>query len=82
MLARSQRLADAEAEFVTLPFDREGARRYGTLVALTLKANRDPRPRRLDLMIAATAGANGLPLYTRNADDFKGLEDGVEIIAI
>ena len=82
MMARAQRLADVEAEFAALPFDREAARRFGTLVALTIKANRDPRPRRMDLMIAATAAAHGLPLYTRNADDFKGLEQGVTIIAV
>jgi toxin FitB len=82
VLARAQRLADVEAEFATIPFDREAARRFGTLVALTVKAKRDPRPRRMDLMIAATAAAQGLPLYTRNADDFKGLEQGVEVLSI
>lgn len=81
-LARAQRLADAEAAFAAIPFDREAARRFGTLVALTLRANRSPRPRRMDLMIAATAAAQGLPLYTRNADDFTGLEQGVEIIPV
>ncbi|MEZ0096295.1 type II toxin-antitoxin system VapC family toxin [Streptacidiphilus sp. EB129] len=82
MMARAQRLADVEAEFAAIPFDREAARRFGTLVALTVKANRNPRPRRMDLMIAATAAAQGLPLFTRNVDDFKGLEQGVEIIPV
>ena len=82
MMARAQRLADVEAEFAAIPFDREAARRFGTLVALTVKANRNPRPRRMDLMIAATAAAHGLPLFTRNFDDFKGLEQGVEIISV
>jgi toxin FitB len=82
MMARAQRLADVEAAFAAIPFDREAARRFGTLAALTVKANRDPRPRHLDLMIAATAAAHGLPLYTRNADDFKGLEQGVEVIPV
>ena len=82
MMARAQRLADVEAEFAAIPFDREAARRFGTLVALTVKANRNPRPRRMDLMIAATAAAHGLPLFTRNVDDFKGLEQGVEIIPV
>jgi predicted nucleic acid-binding protein len=82
MMIRAQRLADVEAEFAALPFDREAARRFGTLVALTVKANRDPRPHRMDLMIAATAAAQGLPLYTRNADDFRGLEQGVQIITV
>ena len=65
-----------------IPFDREAARRYGILVALAIAANRDPRPRRIDLMIAATAAAHGLPLYTRNPDDFRGLDSAVTVIAI
>lgn len=44
VLARAQRLADVEAEFAAIPFDREAARRFGTLAALTVKAKRDPRP--------------------------------------
>ena len=82
VMIRSQRLADIEAAFPAIPFDREAARRYGTLVALTIAANRDPRPRRIDLMIAATAAAHGLPLYTRNPGDFRGLDSAVTVIAI
>ena len=82
VMIRSQRLADIEAAFAAIPFDREAARRYGTLVALTIAANRDPRLRRIDLMIAATAAAHGLPLYTRNPDDFRGLDSAVTVIAI
>jgi toxin FitB len=82
VMIRSQRLADIEAAFAAIPFDREAARRYGTLVALTIAANRDPRPRHIDLMIAATAAAHGLPLYTRNPDDFRGLDSAVTVIAI
>jgi hypothetical protein len=58
------------------------AARYGPVVALTLEANRDPRPRRMDLMIAAIASSRDLPLYTRNADDFRGLGDMIEVIAV
>lgn len=82
VMIRSQRLADIEAAFAAIPFDREAARRYGTLVALTIAANRDPRPRRIDLMIAATAAAHGLPLYTRNPNDFRGLDSAVTVVAI
>lgn len=82
VMIRSQRLADIEAAFAAIPFDREAARRYGTLFALTIAANRDPRPRRIDLMIAATAAAHGLPLYTRNPDDFRGLDSAVTVIAV
>lgn len=82
VMIRSQRLADIEAAFAAIPFDREAARRYGTLIALTIAASRDPRPRRIDLMIAATAAAHGLPLFTRNPDDFRGLDAALTIIAV
>jgi toxin FitB len=80
--ARMEKLGAAIADFDPLPFDGTAAARYGTLVSLTLGARRDPRPRRMDLMIAAIASANGLPLYTRNADDFRGLGEQVKIRAM
>lgn len=80
--ARSEQLGAAIVDFDPLPFDEDAASRYGTLVALTLAAKRDPRPRRMDLLIAATASARGLPLYTRNSEDFRGLESMVEIVAV
>lgn len=79
--ARMEKLGAAVADFDALPFDGDAAARYGTLVALTIAAKRDP-PRRMDLMIAAIASARGLPLYTRNADDFKGLEGAVLVVAV
>lgn len=80
--ARLEKLSAAVADFEPLPFDGDAAARYGSLVALTLAAGRNPRPRRLDLMIAATASARGLPLYTRNAEDFNGLGRAVTVIAV
>jgi toxin FitB len=80
--ARTEQLGAAIVGFVPLPFDADAATRYGTLVALTMLAGRDPRPRRMDLMIAAIASSRDLPLYTRNDADFKGLEDMVEVIAM
>ena len=80
--ARTETLGAAIVEFAPLPFDDAAAARYGTLVALTLEADRDRRPRRMDLMIAAIASSRDLPLYTRNADDFRGLSDMVEVIAV
>ncbi|WP_229694988.1 hypothetical protein [Streptomyces lacrimifluminis] len=77
-----EKLGAAVADFDPLPFDGDAAARYGTLVALTIAAHRDPRPRRMDLMIAAIASVRGLPLYTRNADDFKGLEGAVAVVAV
>ncbi|MER6423428.1 PIN domain-containing protein [Streptomyces sp. NPDC001137] len=78
--ARMEKLGAAVADFEPLPFDGDAAARYGTLVALTIAANRDPR--RMDLMIAAIASARGLPLFTRNAGDFKGLESAVLIVPV
>jgi predicted nucleic acid-binding protein len=79
--ARVERLQAAEATYGSpLPFDAGAARRYGSLVALVLAAGRQPKPRRIDLMIAATAAVNDLPLFTRNAGDFAGLERAVTIV--
>ncbi|MFG3341754.1 type II toxin-antitoxin system VapC family toxin [Glycomyces sp. NPDC048151] len=69
-------------EFDPLPYDGEAASRYGTLAALTVEQGRSPKPRRMDLMIAAIASVHELPLYTRNPDDFKGLESLVRVIAV
>jgi predicted nucleic acid-binding protein len=80
--ARTEKLGEAIVAFDPLPFDSVAATRYGSLVALTLQAKRDPRPRRMDLMIAAIASAHGLPLYTRNTDDFKGLENFVQVVGV
>ncbi|MEU7896240.1 type II toxin-antitoxin system VapC family toxin [Nonomuraea sp. NPDC049152] len=80
--ARMEKLGAAVTDFEPLPFDSDAAARYGTLVALTIAADRDPRPRRMDLMIAAVASTRGLPLYTRNDTDFKGLESIVTVVAV
>ncbi|MFD5204620.1 type II toxin-antitoxin system VapC family toxin [Streptomyces sp. NPDC058375] len=80
--ARMEKLGAAVADFEPLPFDAEAAARYGTLVALVLAARRDPRPRRIDLMIASIASVRDLPLFTRNADDFKGLESAVTVVGL
>ncbi|MEU6232073.1 type II toxin-antitoxin system VapC family toxin [Kitasatospora sp. NPDC047058] len=80
--ARLEVLGAAMADFDPLPFDAAAAARYGTLVTLTIAAGRQPRPRRIDLMIAAVASAHGLPLYTRNVADFRGLGSAVEVIGL
>jgi predicted nucleic acid-binding protein len=80
--ARTEKLAAAIVEFEPLPFDGPAAARYGTLVALTVEVNLNPKPRRLDLMIAAIASAHGLPLYTRNAKDLVGLADMLHVVEV
>lgn len=80
---RQDRLQRAEAAFDPLPFDNEAARAYGRIYAAVVTAGRKARgPRALDLLIAATACAAELPLYTRNHEDFRGLENLVDVIAV
>lgn len=80
--ARQQRLQWAEATFDPLPFDVGAARTYGMLYTATRTAGRHPRRRLADLLIAAVAGASGLPVVTRNPADFSGLEDVVDVIGV
>jgi len=81
-VARMERLGMAVTGFDPLVFDGEAAARYGSFATLTVEAGRSPRPRRLDLMIAAIASVNNLPLFTRNIDDFKGLERAVTVVEV
>ena len=81
--ARQDRLQRVESTFDPLPFEEHAARAYGLLYAAVIAAGRKARgPRALDLEIAAVARANGLPLYTRNPKDLRGIEHLVEIIAV
>ena len=80
---RQDRLQRAEATFEPLPVDAAVARAYGRVYAAVGAAGRKARGRRaVDLFIAATAVAAGLPLYTRNPDDFAGLSDMLEIVSL
>ena len=80
---RQDRLQRAEATFEPLPVDADVARAYGRVYAAVAASGRKARGRRaVDLFIAATAVAAGLPLYTRNPDDFVGLSDLLEIVAV
>lgn len=79
---RQDRLQWVAATWDPLPFDAEAARAYGRVFAAVKTSGRSPRARLADLLIAATAIANGLPLYTRNPDDFAGLEAIVEVEAV
>ncbi|MDA8298373.1 MAG: type II toxin-antitoxin system VapC family toxin [Actinomycetota bacterium] len=79
---RQARLQQVEATFDAISFDTPAARSYGQVVAAVAASGRSHRRRIADLLIAATAHANGLPLYTRNPNDFGGLERLIEIIGI
>jgi predicted nucleic acid-binding protein len=80
---RQDRLQRVEATFSSLPFDSEAARAYGHVYAAVVAGGRKARGRRaVDLLIAATARAARLPLYTRNPVDFEGLAEIVEIVEV
>lgn len=80
---RQDRLQRSEAAFDPLPFEVNAARAYGRVFSSVMNAGRKPRgARAVDLLIAATAVAEGLPLYTRNPNDFRALENLLEIVAI
>jgi hypothetical protein len=77
---RQDRLQRAEAAFDPLSFDGDAARAYGRIFSAVVAAGRKARgARAVDLLIAATALAAGLPLYTRNGADFVGLDGLVDI---
>jgi predicted nucleic acid-binding protein len=76
------RLQEVESRLEPIQFDGATVRSYGLVVAAVVGEGRTPRSRFADLLIAATAHANGLDLYTRNGDDFTGLEKLVRVIAI
>jgi predicted nucleic acid-binding protein len=79
---RQARLQQVEATFDPLVFDASCARSYGQVVAAVVATGRSHRRRVADLLIAATAHANTLPLYTRNPDDFAGLEALIEVVGV
>jgi hypothetical protein len=79
---RQARLQEVESTLEPIPFDAAAARSYGIVVAAVVGEGRKPRSRFADLLIAATAHANRLDLYTRNGADFTGLEGIVRVLGI
>lgn len=79
---RQDRLQQLESWVEPVPFDADCARAYGRIYAAVLAAGRQPRRRAADMLIAATALAAGLPLYTRNANDFHGLEQILTVVVV
>ncbi|WP_217919396.1 hypothetical protein [Actinomadura sp. BRA 177] len=75
-------LQRAENEFDPIPFDVEAARIYGRVCAAVVAAGRKPRRRIAGLLIVSVAIAEGLPLYTTNPQDFRGLEDLLTVVPV
>jgi tRNA(fMet)-specific endonuclease VapC len=71
--ARQQHLQQAEADFEVLPFDADCARAFGGVAASLRASGRKPAARAYDALIAASAIAHDVALYTCNPDDFKGI---------
>lgn len=80
-VARQAQLQQAEADFEPLPFDADAARAFGGVAASLRRAGRKTTARAYDAMIAATAVAHDLPLYTCNPADFDRV-DGLEVVAV
>ncbi|MDQ3897050.1 MAG: type II toxin-antitoxin system VapC family toxin [Actinomycetota bacterium] len=79
--ARQARLQQTEAAFDPLPFDAQAARAFGAVAASLRQSGRKSAARAFHAMIAATALAKGLPVYTCNPRDFEGI-DGLRVLAI
>ena len=79
--ARQSQLQQAEADFDPLPFDASAARAFGRVAASLRRSGRKTSARTYDAMIAATAIAHELPVYTCNPADFNGI-DGLEVVAV
>lgn len=79
--ARQAHLQEAEADFDPLPFDRASARAFGRVAASLRQSGRKTAARAYDALIAATAMAHGLPVYTCNAADFEGI-DGLQVVPV
>lgn len=75
-------LQRAENEFDPIPFGAEAARIYGRVCAGVISVGRKPRRRVADLMIAAVAIAEQLPLFTTYPDDFRGLDELLNVVAV
>ncbi len=79
---RLEALQRAESEFDPVPFDTEAARAFGRVTAAVIAAGRQRRRRTADMMIAATALAEGLPLFTTNPADFTGLDQLISVVPV
>jgi len=79
---RLRRLSVLQQHFDALPVDESVAISYGQLAAAVVDLGRQPRRRVMDLLIAATAHAHGAQLYTRNPDDFTGLENLITVVPV
>ena len=79
---RQERLQRVEMLFEPYPFGVRATRAYGHVYAAVVAAGRNPRPRVADCLIAATAVAEEVPLFTRNPSDFRGLDHLLRVVTV
>ena len=79
---REARYREILSEFTPVPYSARAAHLYGAIAASVRKAGRNPRPRRIDLMLASVAAELGAVVLTRNPADFAGTGDIVRVIGI
>lgn len=77
-VARQLHLQQAESDFSPVPFDDQCARAFGRVAASLRRSGRKPVARAYDALIAATAIAHAIPLFTCNPGDFEGI-DGLDL---
>lgn len=80
--AREARYRGVLNEFDPIPYSAEAAHLYGAIAASVRKSGRNPRPRRIDLMLASVAAELGAVLLTRNPNDFAGIGGIAQVIAV
>lgn len=80
--AREARYRSILTQFDPIPYSSNAAHLYGAIAAAVRNAGRNPRPRRIDLLLASVAADLGAVLVTRNPDDFVGTERLIRIVAI
>ncbi len=78
---RQAQLQQAESDFDPIPFDAAAARAFGRVAADLRGAGRKATARAYDALIAATAIANGLPLYTTNPEDYDSITE-LELVPV
>jgi len=79
--ARQAHVQQAEADFDAVPFDAQAARAFGRVTLSLRRSGRKANARAFDALIAATALAHDLPVYTCNPADFAGI-DGLVVVAV
>ena len=80
--AREARYRDVLNDFGPVPYSARAAHLYGAIAASVRKSGRNPRPRRIDLMLASVAAELGAILLTRNPTDFAGIGTIIHVIAV